>query len=141
MVEALISVFLHVTHSRPSSKNQSHLDSYIRKVLFLFYMYTIFISISFVAHLLDSALLLVFLQTSKLVANLQLGLVTVEVIHGLLLGIVVAEQSVADAAGNKGGDADASVHPDKLGVLGDGDETLGNGRAKGVGEEVDTLDK
>lgn len=68
-------------------------------------------------------------------------LVTVQVVHLLLLGIVVAEEGVEDNGGEEGGDTDASVHPDELGVLGDGDEGKVEGATKGVGEEVHTLDK
>lgn len=53
----------------------------------------------------------------------------------------MVEQEEEDKGSDDTGSGNTSVHPDELGVLGHGDQGLGDGRAKGVGEEVQTLDK
>ena len=53
----------------------------------------------------------------------------------------MAEHSIENNGGDKGGDADTSVHPDKLGVMSDRDEGHVDGSAKSVGEKVHALNK
>ena len=53
----------------------------------------------------------------------------------------MVEQKPRHAAGNKRRHGHASVHPRELGVHGNGHQSLGNGRAKRVGEEVQRLHK
>lgn len=53
----------------------------------------------------------------------------------------MVEEEEEDNGNDETGGRDTSVHPDEVGVLGHGDKGLGDGRAEGVGEEVQTLDE
>lgn len=68
-------------------------------------------------------------------------LVTIQIVHGIFLSVVVAEGEVEDDSGDKGRDGHTSVHPHKFGIDSNGDQSLRDGRAESVGEEVDALDK
>ncbi|KAI6774663.1 hypothetical protein HG531_001512 [Fusarium graminearum] len=75
--------------------------------------------------------------------------IAIQIVHGIFLSIVVAEQSVEDATGNGRGDTNTDVEPQEVGVLGarslgvgvlktsDGDEDLRNTN-KDVGGGLDS---
>lgn len=53
----------------------------------------------------------------------------------------MVEEEEEDDGGDEAGAGNTSVHPDEVRVLGHRHQGLGDGRAEGVGEEVQTLDK
>lgn len=71
----------------------------------------------------------------------DIWLISIQVVHGIFLGIVMTEEEVEDAASDERGDSDTSVEPQVLGVLSNGNESLGDGGTESVGEEVDRLDE
>lgn len=68
-------------------------------------------------------------------------LITVQVVHRFLISIVVAEQKVEANGSGTSNSRKTSVCPEELGVLGDRDKSLANGRAESAGEEVERLNK
>ena len=69
------------------------------------------------------------------------GLITVQVVHLVLILVVVAENDVEDDSSDERRATDTSVHPEVLGVDGDGNQGLGDGSTESVGEEVQRLHK
>lgn len=53
----------------------------------------------------------------------------------------MVEEEEEDNGNDETGGRNTSVHPDEVGVLGNGNKGLRDGRAEGVGEEVQTLDE
>lgn len=68
-------------------------------------------------------------------------LITVQIVHLLLIGIVMAEGEEEDDTGDKGRDGNTRVHPLELGVDGNRHQRGGDGGTKSVGEQVETLDE
>lgn len=69
------------------------------------------------------------------------GLITVQVVHLVLILVVVAEDDVEDDASDERRATDTSVHPEVLGVDGNGNQSLGDSSTESVGEEVQRLHK
>lgn len=79
--------------------------------------------------------------TTRDATSFEHGLVFGQLVQLLLLCVQVVEEDPEDHSGDGAGDADANVKPHDCGIANDRNESLADGIAKSVSEQVQALDK
>lgn len=67
--------------------------------------------------------------------------ISVEIVHLIFVQIIMTKYGIEDETGDKSRDGNASVHPQELGIHGNGDQSFRDGRTEGISEKVQTLDE
>lgn len=90
------------------------------------------------AHLLTSRAIVIDLLLLESFVS-EFWKITVEAVHFLFILIVMVESEPENDRGGEGKGRDTGIHPQNLGIDEDRDESLVEGGAEGVGEEVHAL--